>query len=350
MNLERIIKTKNFIKIFKEKCSKEHANFDKEFWDIRRYNKMEKEDYINALQDAGIFKEKFLIPHYKMYNLLSLVNQTIFNLRQQQLTEIQMMKNIEYLEEIKTQMANSRIEIYFCNVLDNGAVKILANLAMPYGLLHVGLSVDDVVIQWGRSVLGKSLINPSGNVIYNDYIFAIELENQPIWSLIKETFDNLRDYITNKKDYNQMGTVKAFNIAEEQVNIIAENAVKYNVENDYSLVFKNCQHFAQSTIEKLKLNVNIEGEVEKVLKIARDKLNKFTFSFKGNYFETRKDLDTFVLIHDFEKFSKSERRVLFCFRNVFDYYARFDPKEIKYKTSEIANAYWNDLAEKEKFG
>jgi len=115
-----------------------------------------------------------------------------------------------------------------------------------------------------------------------------EEEDTKLFIIFNFAFNNLRDYITNKKDYNQMGTVKAFNIAEEQVNIIAENAVKYNVENDYSLVFKNCQHFAQSTIEKLKLNVNIEGEVEKVLKIARDKLNKFTFSFKGNYFETRR--------------------------------------------------------------
>ena len=138
-----------------------------------------------------------------------------------------------------------------------------------------------------------------------------------------------------------MGIVKAFNIVE--------NAVKYNVEKDYNLIFKNCQHFVQSTIQQFKLNINLNREVGKMLEMAKDKLNKFTFSFKGNKFYTRKYLDIFVLIHDFEKFSKEERRLLFCFRNVFDYYARFEPNEEKYKTCEIAEAYWNDLAEKEKF-
>ena len=154
---------------------------------------MEKEDYLFALQDVLTFKNKFLVPHYKMYNLLKKLNKEIFDLKQRNLTEEEIDLEIKNLQKIKTELANSRLELYFCNVYDSNALKPLANSVMPYGLLHVGLLVDDVCIQWGRSILGKSIVNPWGNVIWSDYIFAIELENQPIWDLIKETFTNLKD-------------------------------------------------------------------------------------------------------------------------------------------------------------
>ena len=237
-----------------------------------------------------------------------------------------------------------------CNVLNNEALKPLANAVMPYGLLHVGIRIDDLCIQWGRSILGKSLVIPWGNVIYNDYIFAIELENQPIWNLIKETFANLKDYITNKKDYNDMGTIKAFKIADSQLKSIANVAIKYNVDKDYNLVLKNCQHFANKVIKKLNLTVIQDGEIGKVLKKVKDTLNPFDFDFKGHVFKCREDLDNYVLINDFSKFTKDERRVLFCFRNVFEFYANCKPDEKKYKSSEYAQAYWNELAEIEKFG
>ena len=251
---------------------------------------------------------------------------------------------------MKTELANSRIEIYFCNVLDNEALKKLANVVMPYGLIHVGIKIDDLCIQWGRSIIGKSLVIPWGDVIYNDYIFAIELENQEIWNLIKETFKNLKDYITNKKDYNQMGTVKAFQIADNQLKSIAEVSIKYNVKKDYNIVLKNCQHFANKIIKKLGFKVDQGGEVGEVLKMAMDKLNKFDFSFKGKDFKKREDLDKYIKINDFRQFSREERRVLFSYRNVFEYYRRNKPNDEKYKTEDFAQEYWNELLKKEKFG
>ena len=349
--MDKDVKISNFVKIFKEKCEKENADFDKEYDKIKQFNGMEKDDYIFALQDVETFKSKFLIPHYKMYNLLKKVNKEILSLRQKkELSEEEIEQAINNLKEIKTELANSRIEIYFCNVSDNKKLKPFANVLMPYGLVHVGILIDDVCIQWGRSVLGKSIVNPSGNVIYSDYIFAIELENQPIWDLIKETFNNLKDYITNKKDIQQMGTIKAFKIADTQLTIIADQSVKYNVKKNYNLILKNCQHFAKKTIEKLGLKINKNGEVGKVLKMTQDKLNPFDFIFKGIEFKNRKDLDDFVLKNNFENFSKEDRRILFCYRNVFDFYARFSPNDDKYKSSENAKDFWNKLAEKEKFG
>ena len=346
-NNQRLLK---FSRTLSSKCEKENADFDKEFQKINQFSRLNKNDYIFAMQDVNTFKEKFLIPNYKMHNLLSLLNQKIFYLKQRNLSFWEIQSSIKELEKIKTELANSRIELYFCNVCDNRNLIIFANAAMPYGLLHVGILLDEVCIQWGRSVIGKSVVNPSADTIFCDYIFAIELENQQIWNLIKETFNHLEDYITNKRDYNQMGTNIAFDISDKQLNIIATESVKYNVEKDYNLVLENCQHFANNLIKKLGFIVNKSGEIGKVLEKAKDKLNPFTFEFKGIAFETRKDLDDFILIKEFNDFSLEEKKLLLCYRNVFDYYERFRPNEKKYQSSEIAKAYWNEFAEKVKFG
>ena len=349
--MDKLFKITKFTRILNQKCQKDKADFNKQFPKIHDYNGLEKDDYVFALQDVQTFKEKFLINNYKMYNLLNYVNQKIFTLRQQQfLTEKDIQIAIDELEDIKTELANSKIEIYFCNVSDNKALVPLANMTMPYGLLHVGLKVDDVIIQWGRSVLGNSVVNPSANVLHNDYIFAIELENTLIWSLIKETYTNLRDYITNKRDYNNMGTVQAFKIADDQLTIFAQQSVHYNVDKDYNLVTKNCQHFADGIIEKLGLTVKKDGLIGSVLKKAKEQLNKFTFEFDGVAFHNRQILDEYVLTHDFTKFSDDERKLLFCFRNVFDYYAKYAPNDENYKSTDYAQVYWNELAEREKFG
>jgi len=347
VNNKKLLK---FTRTLSSKCEKENADFDKEFEKINLFSKLSKDDYIFAMQDEKTFKEKFLIPHYKMYNLLSLLNQKILNLRQINLTPLEIQSSIKDLENIKTELANSRIEIYFCNVIDSEALKPLANTFMPYGLLHVGILLDDLCVQWGRSVIGKSVVNPSADTIYSDYIFAIELENQQIWNLIKETYSHLEDYITNKRDFNQMGTKLAFDISNNQLDLIAHVCVKYNEKKDYNLVLQNCQKFANNILDKLGFKVNTSGEVGKVLKKTKEKLNPFTFDFKGTPFETRKDLDNFILINDFNDFSPEERRLLLCFRNVFDYYERFKPDDKKYQSSDYARAYWNEFAEKVKFG
>ena len=74
-----------FKKILYSKCEKEHENFDKKYEKINTFKQMKKEDYIFALQDVQAFKNEFLIPHYKMYNLLEVFNQEISNLRKKRI-------------------------------------------------------------------------------------------------------------------------------------------------------------------------------------------------------------------------------------------------------------------------
>ena len=348
--MQKININSKFISTFYQKCLDENANFDKEYHKIKKFKVMEKDEYLFALQDVNTFKEQFLVPHYRLRNLLEIFNNEVELIRKEKLNGMLLIQKMKELKKMRRQMANSKIEIYFCNVSNNEKLKPFANAVMPYGLLHVGIMIDDMAIQWGRSVLGKSLVLPSNDVLYDDYIFAIEIENKEIWNLIKETFYNLPDYLTGVLDSEKMGTKKAFEIADRQLTIIAEQSVEYNTDKSYNLVFSNCQHFANKLLDKLNLTVDKSGLVGKVLKMTMDKLNKFDFSFKGKVFKKREDLDKYLSINDFSQFSKDERRILFCYRNVFDYWARVFPNDDKYKSQEIALKLWDDLAEREKFG
>ena len=335
----------------REKLNLEYEENDDIYTDIKSAHNMEVEDFIDALCDNQKFKETFLIPHYKMYNLLQRINIKVNELRERNLTEEEVKEALDEFEQIKLELSESKIELYFCNAVGGNpkCLKCLANMFMTYGLVHTGLLFDDVVIQWGRGLLGKSLINPSKSAKYNDYIYAIELDNKKIWDLIIETYNNIEDYITNKKDYNEMGTLKAFEIANEQLDIVAEQVVYYNVNKTYSLVFENCQHFVKSILKKINLNINKEGEVGRVLNIVEDKCDNIDFIYKDKTFNTRRDLDEYVLDCNFHQLPNDERKVLFCYRNVFEYYQRNNENSEKYKTSEEARIFWNSLSKREKF-
>ena len=71
----------------REKLNKEYEENDDIYNDIKSFHNMEVEDFIDALCDEQKFKESFLIPHYKMYNLLQRINTKVSELRERNLTE-----------------------------------------------------------------------------------------------------------------------------------------------------------------------------------------------------------------------------------------------------------------------
>ena len=317
---------------------------------IKQTFNMDVEDLILALADKNTFKEKFLIPHYKMYNLLKKLNTEIEELSKKDLSENEIQSAIKNLSQIKLELSESRIELYFCNAMEEGHnfIKFCADIVMTYGLTHTGLLIDDVVIQWGRGILGDSICHPAKTAKYNDYIYAIELENKQIWNLIKETFDDIYDYIKGKKKLEEMGTIKAFQIAESQLDIISETVVYYNVEKTYNIVLENCQHFVKKILNKMNLKLNTYGEVGRILKIVEDKGNIIDFVYNNNKFNTRKELDEFIIKCNFKDLPKDHRRLLFCYKNVFEYYSRYR-KDEKYKATEEAKIFWRKLHYSEKF-
>ena len=338
-------------KKFKEKFERKIKKRPNVIEKLKQMHGLEKDDLIFVLSNKDAFKQKFLIPHYKMYNTLQEINNKINELRSIQLTEEELKENLEFFNKKKLELAESKLEVYICNVMsgDQKALKTLANISMPYGLTHVGFLVDDICIQWGRGIIGKAIVNPSKDVQFNDYIFAIELDNKEVWRLIKETYNNITDYITGKKKYENMGTLKAFKICNSQLEEIAKISVDYNINKNYNLVFENCQQFVTRILDKINLKPDKNGEVGKFLKIVEDKCNVFDLKYKKNVFKKRQDLDIYVLQADFKKLPYDHRKLLFCFRNVFDFYLRNKPDDEKYQTSDLAKEYWSELCNWEKF-
>ena len=85
-----------------------------------------------------------------------------------------------------------------------------------------------------------------------------------------------------------MGTVKAFQIADNQLKSIAEVSINYNVKKDYDIVLENCQHFANTIIKKLGFTVYQDGEIGKLLKKVKDVLHPFDFYLIGTYLNVEK--------------------------------------------------------------
>ena len=329
-------------------AKKETPNLEEKIRNLYRINI---EEFISILTDSKSFKQKFLIPHYKMYNILHEINSKIFELRNMYLSEEQIKDYLPYFHKKKLELAESKLEIYFCNALsgDRKFLKALANVVMPFGMTHTGILVDDICIQWGRGLLGQSLIHPSIHAKYNDFIYIIELRNITIWNLIKETFDNLTEYITGKKNYDYMGTIKAFNICSDQLDIISEICVDYNLNKTYHIVFENCQHFVTKIIKRLQLEVIQNGEVGRVMKIVEEVCDPIDFIYNGIKFNTRRELDEYVLQIDFKLLPEDHRKNLFHFRDVFEYHLRNKPYDKKYQTSDLAKEYWSELSNSEKF-
>ena len=340
-------KFKNIKEKFIEE-KKETPNLEEK---IRELYGLNVEEFASILIDKNAFKKKFLIPHYKMYNILQEVNNKILELRNMQLSEEQAKEYLPYFDKKKLECAESKLEIYFCNAIsgDPKSLKVLANAVMPFGLTHTGILVDDICIQWGRGIFGKSIVHPSIHAKYNDFIYIIELNNKYVWKLVKETFDKIIDYITGKKSYDYLGTLKAFRICDYQLDSIAEICVDYNMNKTYHLVFQNCQKFSTTILKKLQLEVVQKGEVGRTMTIVQKVCDPIDFIYNGIKFNTRRDLDEYVKRINFKQLPVDHRKNLFHFRDVFDYHLRTKPNDNKYQTSDESKKFWNDLSYCEKF-
>ena len=79
----------------REKLAKESEGNKNIYEDIKKYHQLDLEDFIFVLGDRDAFKQKYLIPHYKMYSLLEEINEKIKNLRDQTLSEKELEDNQE---------------------------------------------------------------------------------------------------------------------------------------------------------------------------------------------------------------------------------------------------------------
>ena len=123
----------------------------------------------------------------------------------------------------------------------------------------------------------------------------------------------------------------------------------FNRSRYYNPVTLNCQHFVEGILKQIESDFNSDGNLFYIIdKLKRE--GKVDFYFNGHEFRTRKELDDFAKTINFSGLCQNDKKLLICYKNTFDVYLMNDKNNEKYKTTDEAQNYWNQLIRKENFG
>ncbi len=118
-----------------------------------------------ALGNEKVFKETFLLPRYKPHKIMEDLNKQLIELQELRdlgdtMTEEQLIKSIESLNERKKNLCESKLELILteCSASDcNFLLRKIINKCYDFGVLHSAISLDGTIIEWGRDHVGKAL-------------------------------------------------------------------------------------------------------------------------------------------------------------------------------------------------
>ena len=148
---------------------------------------------------------------------------------------------------------------------------------------------------------------------------------------------------------------KLATIEMSQFASIAQICVQYNNQFYYNSTNRNCQKFVRAITDKLGIKIEFKGEMQKEYEYFI-KHCKLDFNFKSHHFNTRKELDNFVMSCGFNNLEKDDRKLLFLYRTSFETEKKSKEQErrltdgdkMKYETTEEAEKYWKELELKER--
>ncbi|PKY42417.1 hypothetical protein RhiirA4_505330 [Rhizophagus irregularis] len=238
------------------------------------------------------------------------------------------------------------------NRSDSSFLRYLANSLFrnKYGMFHVGLEIDGIVLEWGTGDAGPHLIYPriNTNKIYEkiahirvnyDSNFSREF-NHSTNTFLQNWRHHMQNFISVIKNY----IIKLLNfvlkigvVPSNKLQIIAQKCVYWNRNYDYDPLNRNCQHFINEILEALNLKFNPEGEFKKFL----DRIVKYAddrFLFQEIEFLSRQDLDQFA-DQNWNMITNSwDKRLLLCYSDMMN-----NMFECKYDEN------WGPMNNKEKW-
>ncbi|CAB4479705.1 unnamed protein product [Rhizophagus irregularis] len=175
------------------------------------------------------------------------------------------------------KLSNNRSDSSFLRFVANSVFK------NKYGMFHVGLEIDGIVLEWGTGDAGPHLIYPriNTNKIYEkiahirvnyDSNFSREF-NHSTNTFLQNWRHHMQNFVSIIKNY----IIKLLNfvlkigvVPSNKLQIIAQKCVYWNRNYYYDLRNRNCQHFINEILETLNLKFNPEGESS-----FRDNLDQF---------------------------------------------------------------------------
>ncbi|CAG8521233.1 uncharacterized protein OCT59_006117 [Rhizophagus irregularis] len=228
------------------------------------------------------------------------------------LDDIQKNRNITSEEELR-KSDKFNVYLFISKLSDNRSdspfLRFLANSLFKnkYGMFHVGLEINGIILEWGTGDAGPHLIYPRVNTdrLY-EKIAHIRV------SYFSQEF-NLLDAMRKLLFFEpNIGVVPS-----KKLQIIAQKCVNWNKNFYYSPLSRNCQHFIDEMLEALDLKFNPEGEFEKFL----DRIIKNTddrFLFQEKQFFSRQDLDQFANQNWMKISNFWDQRLLLCYSDMMN--------------------------------
>ena len=241
--------------------------------------------------------------------------------------------------------------------------------------------IDESIIQWG-CILGCEIVFPSSDL--RSILFSIEIEKDQKKEKIKNLWKTLGIIVASAVIVAPMAIlggpfgailgsiisvggisgalyyafilswdIKVIN--EKELDKIAEKCVFYNKRKWYAKFSNNCQHFVNDILQAIDAPFNPNGDLKNV--ISRNGYS--TFSFKGTQFMSRREFDDYVKNIDFRKLCDDDKKLLLCYKSLYDVRLRIIQKEEnqrelseeekiekeKYRTDD--EEFWNRLLSNE---
>ena len=294
---------------------------------IKKYPK--DEEYINnkyggienlaiILSDKEKFKQIFFKNYNKLYiaedieNILLEYNENFSEEEKKNLYN-DIKNNINNLNNEKLEFhlhpIKSAEEGIFRNIIKLGAFYF--DNIWKYGAMHASLGLNGMIIEWDET----SLVWPTPDYsrIFN---FSYEIK-ESFWRKLKTW---IHDKFINFANFfifliNSNWCLKT--MIEKDLDDICEVCVKFNKRRQYSFDNINCQFFVEEVLNKIGVKLEFKGEMDKALKNLKAK-GELEFSFKGNKFETRQDLDNYAKKINFYSLNEDEKKLLLLFKSTFE--------------------------------
>jgi len=278
--------------------------------------------------------------------LLRNIESEIRSLRDLQISDAQDLTQMVWKNTLEYRKQSKNYNVYlFIEKIDEESCNfpIVRNIIAPftnYGLFHVGLEIDGIIIEWGYGSAGSSIVCPRVDVermltyvrvnyeqinsassplsfILSGAVFAIASTVVALTGGVGVFFALLGVnafaviLIASYSIIYHLGTIK-----KDRLKQIAEKCVHYNKTHRYNIITNNCQDFVNEILKSIGLKFKPEGEFKEFM--DRIKRNDDSFRFKDNVFNSRADLDDYANDHWNNLENKWDKKLLICYSDVME--------------------------------
>ena len=343
----------------------DNANFEKEVKQL--YNVNSTKEFVFALGDANAFKKVFLEPDFDINNFIFEIKQEMSSFAKDTVDagfkynyKIAKKFFLKKMKECKQILANQQLKLLITRN-ETDLVMFTPNDLFTNDTLHLAVGIGNVVLEWGRGLCGRSLVCPTKKSKLDKPVLSIDYRNDQLYDLPSEFFWNIKDYVVENSPINveaapneKNETVKDnveqnwMKMYQDYLSQVAEACVSFNNHKYYDPIHSNGQHFSHHLFQRVNVSMDLKENSghskpaslnDVVLEIVRE--GQCSFRFGERHLSTRGQLDKFVMDEvDFANLSDKEKRILFAYKSIYDFYHLLDANDTRMVTSDAAQKYW----------